>query len=36
MSRKEIAKGAYDDFVRANLDLVTPEEKKRFDHLVFS
>ena len=35
ISRKEIAKGAYDDFVRANLDLVTPEERKRFDHLVF-
>ena len=36
MSRKEIAKDAYDDFVRANLDLVTPEEKKRFNLLVFS
>lgn len=36
MSRKEIAKYAYRDFVRSNLDLVTPEEKKRFNLLVFS
>ena len=36
MSRKEIAKTAYEHFTKANLDLVTPEEKKRFDHLVFS
>lgn len=35
VTRKEILKHAYDNFVRANLDLVTPEERKRFDHLVF-
>lgn len=36
MSRKEIAKYAYENFVRNNLDLVTPEERKRFNLLVFS
>jgi hypothetical protein len=35
MSRKEIIKFEIDNFVRSNLDLVTPEERKRFDHLIF-
>ena len=35
VSKKEIIRIAYEDFVSANLDLVTPEERKRFDHLVF-
>lgn len=35
MTRREIVKFEIDNFVRNNLDLVTPEERKRFDHLIF-
>jgi len=33
---KEIVELAEQQFVRANLDLVTPAEKKQFNRLVFS
>jgi len=34
-SRKELHRIVEDEFVVANLDIVTPNERKRFDKLVF-
>ena len=34
-SRKELHRIVEDEFVMANLDIVTPNERKRFDKLVF-
>jgi len=34
-SRKELHRMAEDEFVVANLDVVTPAERKRFNRLVF-
>ena len=35
VSRKRILELAENEFVAANLDVVTPTERKRFDRLVF-
>ena len=35
VSRKRIHELAENDFITANLDVVTPAERKRFDKLVF-
>jgi hypothetical protein len=35
VSRKRIHELAENEFVAANLDVVTPAERKRFDRLVF-
>ena len=35
VSRKRIHELAEDEFIAANLDVVTPSERKRFDRLVF-
>jgi len=35
VSRKRIHELAENEFVAANLDVVTPTERKRFDRLVF-
>lgn len=34
--KKEVIENALDDFVKANLDVVSEEEKKQFDRLVFA
>ena len=36
VKHKEIVELAEQQFVRANLDLITPAEQKQFDRLVFS
>jgi len=36
VKHKEIVELAEQQFVRANLDLISPAEKKQFDRLVFS
>ena len=36
VKHKEIVELAEQQFVRANLDLITPDEKKQFNRLVFS
>ena len=35
VSRKRIHELAEDEFIAANLDVVTPAERKQFDRLVF-
>ena len=35
VSRRELIRMAYDEFVISNLGLLTDEEKRHFDHLVF-
>lgn len=34
--KKVVIEDALDDFVKANLDVVSEEEKKQFDRLVFA
>lgn len=34
--KKVVIEDALDDFVKANLDVVSDEEKKQFDRLVFA